>query len=591
MDICIENQLGVQNTLLLQAYAKKDIRIHALLLAVKHWAKQRCVNQSSNGTLSTFSWCLLVLYYLHNVSRPMVAPAFALNAYGKALLLELHAQQSYGTEHCSQPIFELQELLSESSMNSLSLDGDKSVVDLLRGFFAFYGVDTADSFDFMKEEVNLRLDVRSNHNFQATQPMMSDQVDDFSDHEEDQEAEVDPDSATFSQETATALSSADITSPSAVVSRGSQDRRSSRKGSAQNFDWRVKVRDPFVDWDLGRVVRNVEAQHFMQNELRRGFALLCDHSALLQQQPSLRLWDVLTERHPDLPNGFCICPRCGQLGHQKNFCPLNFCARCKQKGHSALVCTHVRGNQRDQLVGTVVQAETPPLPASNTPTNVSTGALLSDASQQDSKRKAKGPKVSGSKSRAQDVPAKSTSTMAAATLSESSVADQRQPRGPPGSTGQLPPSPVISSINSPDRTSERTSNNQRPTAKNKSKKYQDFKQQQQHQHERAPSTNPIDQALTVPRKSRVQSRPQPQPTPPPPPPSQTAPQSLHLDDGMRSLALSEPTILKKTAPPDEGGARRKESKRRERRSAMRQQGKGGSTTTAIDGAGPVASST
>lgn len=54
-DICINNVLAVVNTKLLRDYAQIDVRLPQLVFIVKHWAKSRGVNETYQGTLSSYA--------------------------------------------------------------------------------------------------------------------------------------------------------------------------------------------------------------------------------------------------------------------------------------------------------------------------------------------------------------------------------------------------------------------------------------------------------------------------------------------------------------------------------------------------------
>ncbi|XP_057980260.1 UTP:RNA uridylyltransferase 1 isoform X2 [Malania oleifera] len=54
-DICINNVLAVVNTKLLRDYAQIDVRLRQLAFIVKHWAKSRGVNETYQGTLSSYA--------------------------------------------------------------------------------------------------------------------------------------------------------------------------------------------------------------------------------------------------------------------------------------------------------------------------------------------------------------------------------------------------------------------------------------------------------------------------------------------------------------------------------------------------------
>lgn len=55
-DICVNNLLAVINTKLLRDYALIDERLRQLAFIIKHWAKSRGVNETYQGTLSSYAW-------------------------------------------------------------------------------------------------------------------------------------------------------------------------------------------------------------------------------------------------------------------------------------------------------------------------------------------------------------------------------------------------------------------------------------------------------------------------------------------------------------------------------------------------------
>ncbi|KAJ8507536.1 hypothetical protein ON010_g18959 [Phytophthora cinnamomi] len=53
-DVCIGGVNALLNTALLKYYGQVDPRVRPLVFAVKYWAKQRGINDSVNGTLSSY---------------------------------------------------------------------------------------------------------------------------------------------------------------------------------------------------------------------------------------------------------------------------------------------------------------------------------------------------------------------------------------------------------------------------------------------------------------------------------------------------------------------------------------------------------
>ncbi|CAK9078388.1 unnamed protein product [Durusdinium trenchii] len=64
IDITFNNLLPLYNSRLLKAYASLDARVAKLGRLVKFWAKQRQVNEALEGTLSSYSHCILLINFL-----------------------------------------------------------------------------------------------------------------------------------------------------------------------------------------------------------------------------------------------------------------------------------------------------------------------------------------------------------------------------------------------------------------------------------------------------------------------------------------------------------------------------------------------
>ncbi|KAG9142400.1 hypothetical protein Leryth_025424, partial [Lithospermum erythrorhizon] len=72
-DICINNMLAVINTKLLHDYARIDGRLRQLAFIVKHWAKKRGVNETYQGTLSSYAYVLMCINFLQQ-RKPAILP-------------------------------------------------------------------------------------------------------------------------------------------------------------------------------------------------------------------------------------------------------------------------------------------------------------------------------------------------------------------------------------------------------------------------------------------------------------------------------------------------------------------------------------
>jgi len=72
-DICINNILAVVNTKLIYDYAQIDICLQPLAFMVKHWAKSRQINETYQGTLSSYVYVLMCIHFLQQ-HRPPILP-------------------------------------------------------------------------------------------------------------------------------------------------------------------------------------------------------------------------------------------------------------------------------------------------------------------------------------------------------------------------------------------------------------------------------------------------------------------------------------------------------------------------------------
>ncbi|KAI6038002.1 hypothetical protein EDC04DRAFT_2071480 [Pisolithus marmoratus] len=74
-DIGFENRLALENTRLLMCYAMIDpARVQTFVLFLKVWSKRRKINSPYHGTLSSYGYVLLVIYFLVHVKNPPVLP-------------------------------------------------------------------------------------------------------------------------------------------------------------------------------------------------------------------------------------------------------------------------------------------------------------------------------------------------------------------------------------------------------------------------------------------------------------------------------------------------------------------------------------
>lgn len=126
VDLSCHNPEALQNTHLLRAYAQMNYLVRLLVKLVKLWAKSEGVCGAAIKHLSSYSWTLMVIYFLQASRREMPClPIWAFSFWGP--LPEVQNVQWAYTE---------------------------SLSSLLCGFFNFYG---GDEFAWGSEVVSIRL--------------------------------------------------------------------------------------------------------------------------------------------------------------------------------------------------------------------------------------------------------------------------------------------------------------------------------------------------------------------------------------------------------------------------------------------------
>jgi len=140
-DICINNRLALHNTRLIAAYSKIDIRVMQLGIVIKHWAKQRQINEPYQGTLSSYAYILLVIHFLQTRNPPILP-----------VLQQIIDPTSEGyrpvlVDNYDCYFYQKTELLKDfGSLNNESLG------QLLFSFFAFYALE----YDWENSVVSVR---------------------------------------------------------------------------------------------------------------------------------------------------------------------------------------------------------------------------------------------------------------------------------------------------------------------------------------------------------------------------------------------------------------------------------------------------
>ncbi|KAH7907380.1 hypothetical protein BJ138DRAFT_1160301 [Hygrophoropsis aurantiaca] len=132
-DIGFENRLALENTRLLMCYAMIDpTRVRTLVLFLKVWSKRRKINSPYQGTLSSYGYVLLVIYFLIHVKNPPVLP----NLQQMPPLRPISQEDTHMGDYNTW-FFDDIELLRQRWQSS----NTDSVAELLVDFFRYYSRD------------------------------------------------------------------------------------------------------------------------------------------------------------------------------------------------------------------------------------------------------------------------------------------------------------------------------------------------------------------------------------------------------------------------------------------------------------------
>ncbi|TFK24857.1 hypothetical protein FA15DRAFT_591711 [Coprinopsis marcescibilis] len=132
-DIGFENRLALENTRLLMCYAMIDpTRVRTMVLFLKVWSKRRKINSPYKGTLSSYGYVLLVIYFLVHVKNPPVLP----NLQQMPPLRPITTEETHLNGH-NIWFFDDIDLLRQRWRS----ENTESVAELLIDFFRYYARD------------------------------------------------------------------------------------------------------------------------------------------------------------------------------------------------------------------------------------------------------------------------------------------------------------------------------------------------------------------------------------------------------------------------------------------------------------------
>ncbi|CAE7466743.1 TUT7, partial [Symbiodinium sp. CCMP2592] len=142
VDLCVNNELGIRNSLLLDAYCRYDVRVLQLGCLVKDWAKGHDIVGTADGFLNSYAFMLLVVFFLQTTEPPVVPNLQSLECDPVPVL-----DRKWGDEFVWETKFFSNVHQLPKSQNTMSIG------ELLLGFFQFY----TQKFDSDQHAVSIRL--------------------------------------------------------------------------------------------------------------------------------------------------------------------------------------------------------------------------------------------------------------------------------------------------------------------------------------------------------------------------------------------------------------------------------------------------
>ncbi|KNC97761.1 uncharacterized protein SPPG_06761 [Spizellomyces punctatus DAOM BR117] len=134
-DINVNNTIALRNTRLIKTYVDIDPRVKPLMLVIKHWTRQRALNDAAKGgTLSTYCWTMMVLNFLQ-MRQPPILPCLH-TMYFEQLKADPHKVKPVIVDGVDCSFFENLE-----SVRGFGQKNNETLASLLFGFFRRYAVE------------------------------------------------------------------------------------------------------------------------------------------------------------------------------------------------------------------------------------------------------------------------------------------------------------------------------------------------------------------------------------------------------------------------------------------------------------------
>ena len=150
-DICFLNDIAVVNSTLIAEYTQIP-GVRDLMLSVKAWVKQKNIGAAAESTLSSYTWMVLVIFYLQAIEFvPNLQDRDLMNAHG--MVPDPHNNPSHGINGLDTAFLSSEEVLAGSNWERNGRVAGLPTAALLYGFFKYY----CDIFPRTTVAVSIRL--------------------------------------------------------------------------------------------------------------------------------------------------------------------------------------------------------------------------------------------------------------------------------------------------------------------------------------------------------------------------------------------------------------------------------------------------
>ncbi|SCQ17141.1 nucleotidyltransferase, putative [Plasmodium ovale] len=137
-DISINNTVAIVNTQFVASLCNMDERITIINRIIKYWAKQKNINNRSQGTFSSYALFLLTYFFFQNLETPLL-PSYKSIERANAASFEINSEYFFLQDEVQMPFYTSIEDIKTKFQNFKKNDEDVS--KLLYGFFEFYSND------------------------------------------------------------------------------------------------------------------------------------------------------------------------------------------------------------------------------------------------------------------------------------------------------------------------------------------------------------------------------------------------------------------------------------------------------------------